>query len=188
MCDNFEKLLGFHCAPTLMGIKPASLICCAKEQFSSLNTLIHDYNACFHSKGIVLEALWETEKRVMILVYQKKALSEILADEKIMTFLKPYGYPDEIHLAKCLSILKANVKKERGFPHEIGIFLGYPIEDVEGFIANNGKNCQACGYWKVYADPETKLKIFKAYTSCRERLCRLLSRGITMTQLVSAGI
>lgn len=39
---------------------------------------------------------------------------------------------------------------QEDFPHEMGILLGYPVEDVEGFIINNGKNELYTGYWKVY--------------------------------------
>lgn len=54
------------------------------------------------------------------------------------------------------------------FPHEIGIFLGYPIWDVEGFIEHKGQNYKFCGYWKVYQDVEgAKLK-FKEYDRIRE--------------------
>lgn len=36
------------------------------------------------------------------------------------------------------------------FPHEVGFFLGYPAEDVVGFIRNKGQNFKFCGRWKVY--------------------------------------
>lgn len=38
------------------------------------------------------------------------------------------------------------------FPHEIGVFLGYPLGDVVGFIENRGKNFTCCGCWKSYGD------------------------------------
>ena len=36
----------------------------------------------------------------------------------------------------------------------MGIFLGYPVDDVAGFINHCGNNCKACGQWKVYGDVE----------------------------------
>ncbi len=32
------------------------------------------------------------------------------------------------------------------FPHEMGLLLGYPVEDVVGFMENNGKNYLYSGY------------------------------------------
>lgn len=36
----------------------------------------------------------------------------------------------------------------KNFPHEIGIFLGYPLDDVIGFIEH--KPYYLVGDWKVY--------------------------------------
>ena len=37
--------------------------------------------------------------------------------------------------------------EEKGaFPHEIGLLLGYPVEDVLGFIRYQGKNYLYTGY------------------------------------------
>lgn len=34
---------------------------------------------------------------------------------------------------------EAYVQKGKAFPHEIGVLLGYPAEDVKGFVVNEGK-------------------------------------------------
>ena len=88
---------------------------------------------------------------------------------------------------ELLDNLKKNVSAAGDFPHEIGVFLGYPIEDVEGFILNKGKNCQVCGCWKVYSDVENKLKLFKKYTKCRDVVCSYINRGASIRQLMQAG-
>lgn len=71
--------------------------------------------------------------------------------------------------------LKERLKTCRPFPHEIGIFLGYPIDDIEGFTA--GRKCLLSGYWKVYANPEKAERIFERYTKCRDALCRRVAGG-----------
>ena len=43
------------------------------------------------------------------------------------------------------------MKNEQGFPHEIGVILGYPVEDVIEFEKHQGKNCKYCGCWKRYS-------------------------------------
>ena len=64
------------------------------------------------------------------------------------------------------------------FPHEMGLLLGYPVEDVVGFMENNGKNYLYSGYWKVYADVPAKKHIFIRYDEARETLIRLLANDI----------
>ncbi len=43
------------------------------------------------------------------------------------------------------------MENEQGFPHEIGVILGYPVEDVIEFEKHQGKNCKYCGCWKRYS-------------------------------------
>lgn len=41
--------------------------------------------------------------------------------------------------------------------------LGYPAEDVQGFIENETKECKCVGCWKVYGDVEQAQKKFEQY-------------------------
>ncbi|MBQ8625025.1 MAG: DUF3793 family protein, partial [Agathobacter sp.] len=71
-----------------------------------------------------------------------------------------------------------------GFPHEMGLLLGYPVEDVEGFILHKGQNALYSGYWKVYKDVPAKKSIFEAYESAKETLIRLLDKGYDMHWII----
>jgi len=71
------------------------------------------------------------------------------------------------------------------FPHEIGAFLGYPVEDIRGFISNSGKNCLLCGYWKVYANAEKAQRTFNKYDRCRSILFDKLKSGLDLFQAIS---
>ena len=50
--------------------------------------------------------------------------------------------------------------QKQEFPHEIGLLLGYPVEDVEGFICNGEENCLYVGYGKVYGELPEKMRLF----------------------------
>ena len=77
--------------------------------------------------------------------------------------------------------------EEREFPHEIGVFLGYPPADVQAFCRFGGANCKLCGYWKVYGDVEHARSCFARYDDCRECLCGGIGRGRTLAQLLAAA-
>ena len=53
------------------------------------------------------------------------------------------------------------------FPHEIGAFLDYPIDDVKCFIEKDGKDSLFSGYWKVYNNPGRAKMIFSAYDKAK---------------------
>ena len=80
-------------------------------------------------------------------------------------------------LEEALETLKKRLSESGEFPHEIGLFLGYPPEDVEGFIENRGKNCKCVGCWKVYGDPEQAVRQFARFKKCREVYLRLYRDG-----------
>jgi hypothetical protein len=56
--------------------------------------------------------------------------------------------------------------RDMKFPHEIGVFLGYPLQDVKGFIENNGRNSKYTGLWKVYGDKAASIRMFEKYRKC----------------------
>ena len=60
--------------------------------------------------------------------------------------------------------------EHKQFPHEMGLLLGYPIEDVRGFIEHNGCGCLYSGYWKVYRNVPvsyTHLDVYKRQLQAR---------------------
>ena len=78
------------------------------------------------------------------------------------------------------------LKNDDEFPHEIGLFLGYPPEDVLGFIKNGAENCKRLGCWKVYGDEENALKTFKKYEKCTEIYSKLWNNGRSLERLTVA--
>ena len=89
---------------------------------------------------------------------------------EIRRFLESYGY-DRKDLDWILQKLSARVCQYTcdgmGFPHEIGAFLDYPIDDVKCFIDKRGQDCLMTGYWKVYHNPERAKMIFLAYDKAK---------------------
>ena len=90
--------------------------------------------------------------RALIYLYRPKALARDLACEDAACLLNGSGY-DGTEPSGCLRCLMDRLQCQKdGFPHEIGLFLGYPPEDVRGFIENETRNYKFTGYWKVYGD------------------------------------
>ena len=73
------------------------------------------------------------------------------------------------------------------FPHEIGVFLGYPLGDVVGFIENRGKNFTCCGCWKSYGDPDAAQKHFDQLSKCTAVYLRLFHSGTPILRLAVAA-
>ena len=65
--------------------------------------------------------------------------------------------------------------------------MGYPPEDVCGFIDNNAACYKCVGYWKVYGDEKAALKTFARYKKCTETYCACLAEGRTIEALTVAS-
>lgn len=178
-----EKHLVQFAAPVLAGLKTAALFsACCKDKLKFMAELKKiEYKLA--QKGISVAVLKQGESRALVYVYRKNALKKDLRQKAVKLFLKRYGYA-EFSAEGAIEILKKRIKSCGKFPHEIGLFLGYPYEDVIGFIENEGKNSKAVGCWKVYGDEKKAEKLFVQFEKCRQVYSRLWSSGKKIEELM----
>lgn len=170
--QSLERTLAVHSAPTLLGIKCANLISVAMDTGD-----VRGYRQEFENRsGLQMRVLCRCRERMLLYVYHETLLAMQLAQPETMRFLEQFGYTDNMTICERLSHLAGRMQCG-DFPHEIGVFLGYPLADVKGFIENHGKNCLLCGCWKVYSNPESAKQTFANYDRCREILCDKLQQG-----------
>lgn len=165
--ESLYVQIAYQCAPVLAGIKPSNLLILHDGGYSPV------LKEAARSFSVSCALLWKGEGRRMWIFYREEQLEQILQCESNQTFLASYGYR-----CQTLDIVMARLKRrmraycqERGeFPHEIGLILGYPLADVQGFIENKGKNFLYSGYWKVYSNEEEARKRFARYTKARREM------------------
>ena len=177
-----EKLIAYHCAPALAGIKPSNIVTCYKNKIENLNEKIEKLNWELNKKDIYGEILCECEKKALGMVYRKKFLEKTLSDKDVRSFLVGMGYPEEGNTSEYLEILKKHLKGEE-FSHEIGAFLGYPMHDIYGFMYHKDEGCLLCGEWKVYENADAAERLFHRFGTCRRALCEKLQGGKTLAQV-----
>lgn len=180
--STLETALIANCAPTLAGMKTASLFSfffqSRKEVIKELKAL----NKTLNIRGVHVESLLWREKSVLLYVYRPKYLQEELQQSEIIELLEAYGYRD-CEVKSCICQLKRRLSNYDCFPHEIGVFLGYPLEDVRGFIENKGKNCKTCGIWKVYCNEAEKQKLFQKFKKCTDVYIKTFHEGRHLLQM-----
>ena len=178
---RFEKTLAFHAAPTLMGVKCGSLLALSVNEYDLAGCAALIESKRYGSK-IAVRTVSRCAERRLLFVYNDCLLRESLAKEGVREFLTRYGYPADASAEQCLDRLCKRLA-ESDFPHEIGIFLGYPLEDVRGFIRNCGQRCKYCGVWKVYGDVQKATSLFRTYTLCTDCYLTAWRHGRTVEQL-----
>lgn len=181
---KFERQLVYHCGLTLHGVKVASMFAIDKETVKKEGAEINLLRRLLRQGGIEITVLKSCEQKILFLVYHVKTLMDILSAEGTRQFLDRYGYHHQQALEEKVSLLKKHMQLSSSFPHEIGIFLGYPLEDVVGFIEHKGKQSKWSGYWKVYANVEQAKGLFQQFTAYRMQLCKRWEKGASIAQIL----
>ena len=182
----FEKYLVDYCSPTLASVKTANLFNWFYESNTELWEQVSYWNLLMNPKGVYLYVLKEHPKKALIYVCRKSRLAENLSRPGVAAFLAGYGY-GELDVDAAIERLKSRFDKGEDFPHEIGVFLDYPLGDVIGFMVNGGKNYKCRGLWKVYTDAGTAVRTFEKYRKCKDTYGRLWKEGRTVGQLTVAA-
>ena len=174
-----------HCAPTLAGIKTGSLFGCSCHSADVLRSSIRDLNKRLVPKGLRVLPLRFSGRKALIYVYRPSGLRKDLSQETASRLLQGMGYCTG-SCEVCVAQLSRKLRECEEFPHEIGLFLGYPPEDVEGFIENKACGCKCVGCWKVYGDVDSAQKKFDQYHKCSRIYRKCWESGSSLERLAVA--
>lgn len=205
-----EDLIVRHCAPTLAGLKTGNMFTATFEDEAQLDAEVEHLNRILTAKGLRITVLriachartskgrsQECDKcsdkcntkgstkgciRALIYIYRPGQLQSDLGAEEAKAILLRLGY-EASSMEGCIRRLSDRIYECDEFPHEIGLFLGYPPEDVKGFIELGGRNCKASGYWKVYGDVARAQKQFERFSKCTGVYLKCLERGLPISKL-----
>ena len=184
MDSAFEARLVEHCAPTLAGLKLGSLFCLPADGGAAAEWVSRCDRALAH-KGLRLRRIRSSACGQLVYVYRERLLRHTLAQHAVARFLSGHGYAPE-DMEACLQRLAQRLQCQ-DFPHEIGIFLGYPLHDVEGFIRHGGQNYCCTGCWKVYDRRQEAEKTFASFHKCRRIYRQCHRAGTTIDRLTIAA-
>ncbi len=171
-----------HGAPTLAGLKTGNLFPCFFSSRQELTEQLQTINRVLVPRGLRLLPLRLEEKRVLLYLYRPDRLTRDLSRREAGRLLDRAGYRSGDPRA-CLRELCRRLRRREDFPHEIGLFLGYPPEDVQGFIDHRGRDCKCVGCWKVYGNETVARRRFAAYKSCTGSYCSRRADGATLEDL-----
>lgn len=181
-----EELLVLHGAPTLAGLKTANLFTCPCPDRQQVLSFVRQQNRRMRSKGLRMIPLRFSDQKALLYLYRPQKLWADLSNAEAKRLLQCRGY--DLHSCdRCVVQLMQRLRLSQDFPHEIGLFLGYPAEDVRGFIENSAKGCKIVGCWKVYGDEAAAQKKFDQYKKCTQVYCHRFSQTHDIERLTVAG-
>lgn len=178
-----EGRLGFQvavqCAPVLKGVKVSNLMTVKPGQWQQIRVSLR-------KSRIICVLLYADARREVLFLYRYSQMEALLKQKKVRMFLAEYGYT-AFDIASVLKRLRARYQQYAGggmeFPHELGVLLEYPVEDVEGFIRNRGENSLTSRYWKVYHNLQEAECRFRIYDMVKEQALTEIVSGCALDEV-----
>lgn len=159
--------------PVILGSKPSEILNISskdKEKEIKLQKIEAFFSKCFKISYNVIST---PDGGIRILFVNEESLAKILENKKCINFLKFLGYPSYTHLKEYINILVEKLHSQE-FPHEIGIFLGYPLKDVVGFMGYGNYKFYKTKYWRIYGDPSISAIVYNRFVEDRIKMKKLL--------------
>ena len=180
-----NEMLVRHCAPTMACLKTGSMFNCGFESLKQMTEELRHLNQRLRQKGLCVLPLRWRDGKALLYLYRPTLLERDLRDPLSRRLLAECGYTCG-NAGTCLAQLILRLRTEEDFPHEVGLFLGYPAADVDGFM-HRKDSYKLCGLWKVYDDAEGAARRFAQCRHCTEVYLDCLSRGFSLERLTVAG-
>ena len=176
-----EEQIVQYCAPTLADRKAGSLFAAEYRDRASIRKEIDELDARLSFRNVRTMLLGFTKKRALVYLFRPDRVEEALQNTAARSILEERGY-DVTTLAGCLTQLRRRLAGTDGFPHEIGLFLGYPPEEVRTFIRSD-RPCLFAGTWRVYCDAEYARRSFRIFRLCTAACQKRLAAGVSLEKL-----
>lgn len=186
VCRAFSEILVRMAGAVIAGVKPAAIFtipmrayCAGKWRQlgrAALDEALRAYAQALPEYGVELSVLYRTNRRVYLFVWRPDDLDVILSDPQFLSILREQGYRGvgrqellgELRRRLVDYYLAFDQGQHVEFPHEIGVFLGYPARDVRGFMAGEKATCR--GAWHAYGDEQAARRRFDLIEA-HERRC-----------------
>jgi hypothetical protein len=180
--DCLTAHLMLECPEVLAGVKPANLISivnrtrpCGRNLYQLWQTHHAELETRIANLNFIV--LKNRPQALLLLCYNSDHLERHLAHAGIRALLRRAGYEEGASCEALAAELCHRINKNDEFPHEIGLFIGYPAKDVAAFmgLVNLPFACQ--GPWKIYGNPVRSLALAEQYRCCRQRMSHILATG-----------
>ncbi|MBO6176103.1 MAG: DUF3793 family protein [Treponema sp.] len=181
---SFDKVVLHFASPALCGIKPSCLFSMDEQTCRREFSRIKEWNKKLSEVGRRLVVL-RTLCTFLIFAYDEKLLEKTVCNLNCIKYLEAKDYPVTEGMEKLLHELFRRLCKNSSetFPHEVGLFLGYPLEDVLAFERYGGRGCKYTGCWSVYGDVESACRKMNEYKRCSSECCELFDKGYNVVDI-----
>jgi hypothetical protein len=165
--NRLELFIRWAAGPVIGGIKPSSMVRLPREELGrAWKSWGEEICRALDISAVILR---QSPAGSLLLLYRRRMLQRALKGPSGRR-LRSLSYPVGSGLDPCLAYLASRFADPVRFPHEVGIFLGYPLEDVIAFCGGKLRPYDCRGYWKVYHRPEKATRAFAYMDRARVKI------------------
>lgn len=155
---------------TMVGVKPAELLNIPVNKGGTKNLALEELRVYFlRDKNIKLREIKIQNGRVQVFFYHSNSLDNALCNKVNLRFLRGLGYPQQYSVEGYVNYLITRLGS-KDFPHEIGLFLGYPLKDVLGYIGHPSLKLVKINGWKIYGNDKLSNQRYESFLQARTRV------------------
>lgn len=171
--DKYREInIMMRLGPTLVGDKPMHVFCFNKG-FKFINELLNDIELLFSNhSSIHYKYVYSYNESIKVIFYNKHSMTRLLNDQRVQHFLSSHDY-DVNSTAEMYMDHLANNLRDNLIPSEFGVFFGYPVKDVMGFIGHPSLEHVKTTAWKVYGNPEPSDLILEQFNAAEKKVLEL---------------
>ena len=132
------------------------------------------------------------EDSSLVLFYNPHALAATLTEARNARWLARMGYPadtsqggEAVLLQRMLAHL-VNRAAACELPHEVCVFIGYPLKDVAGFMQRIPATPVHHGAWRVYGGADESLRRMRLYANAEANAAQVLDRSRGVEEFINA--
>lgn len=181
--ETIQAQMALQCGPLFFGLKVANLLILNENHTEQIQEILEG--------SVIRHRLFlEVEGMTVSLLYDPYALSKYLMEPQVQEIFRMLDYQSfqmEELMDEFLIRYQAYYNDVDLFPHEIGLFLGYPAFDVKAFMEYKGKYSLHTGEWKVYGNLSEAVQLFEKYNKAKEYMIHMLSKGIGINAMLKAN-
>lgn len=169
-----EKMITFHAMQIHYKVKSGKILTFRHAYKSAYKSYRLNKKNTLQQMQLKSFIIYENDVYFNVFIYDEVLLKNTLQIKHVQNWLAFFAkYPVSDDIEVYLLFLKSRFLIN-SCPDEIGIFLGYPIEDVISYVQNEGREFIYCKYWKVYHNVDKSLALFEEIDNVCEKVASML--------------
>ncbi len=188
-CEKHLYWLLEHLGPVIYGVKPAEILSYRNFDCERCQKICRIEEAFDNAKNIKYRKIKQINNEIKIFFYNPNALEKHLLQPMSAVCLKKFHYPVHRDMERQIDELVRRIERvQQGeCPHEIGVFLGYPIKDVLGYLGWSSKELTKVRCWRVYGDETESDQLYEQIISMRQRIRNIIS-SCTLNEVLQSVV